>query len=289
MLRSVERCLPPPVKKCIPAAEGEGAAPPPKPTRDAATSYSHHSEPRPKRTPPVYPGLATLRLCALLLNCVAAGCGTVGALRLEETSLLHPSPVVSLVACVLALHGAWLALLLSRAGALKPKVMSHASTIDPAAPLAAAPAPPGAAETAPPAAGPTEQPPDVRLTHGVSPAAPGTNQLVELRYPASCFGRAYEEDYGAACVALRAVDGEYALLHDFRLTGAIDPWALLKDAVAIAREARLSRVGFVLADFGPWQNALIRRTLVTFCPAQPARVFLDPDAARAWALTPSSE
>jgi len=116
--------------------------------------------------------------------------------------------------------------------------------------------------------------------------AQGFNQLVAIRYPGVCLGSDYEKDYSAACAALQGTQGEFALLHDFRLLMTIDPWTLLKDAIAIVRTAKVCKVGFVFRDVGPIKNALFRRTVTTFCPVQPARVFLEPDVARAWCLTP---
>ena len=114
MLRSLERCLPPAAKKCIPE--------PAKPPAVSVRGSSSGSAPGTVRTPPVLPGLKTLRMCSLLLLCVAAGCGTVGFLKFEETAVIGASSIISSIACLLALHGAWLATLLSRSGLLKPKV-----------------------------------------------------------------------------------------------------------------------------------------------------------------------
>ena len=205
-------------------------------------------------------------MCALLLMCVAAGCGAVGILRLEGTLVINESSVVSAIACLLSLHGAWLAALLSRSGALKPKVPRVGGVDLPEVHM------------------PEEE--VERLTLNVSLASPGTNQLVAIRYPGLCTGGGYEADYAAACDTIRAIRSEYALLHDFRQLSYVDPWALLKDAISIARAAKIAKVGFVFADFGGRTNAVIRWTIASFCPVKPARVFCDAQAARAWCLEP---
>ncbi|KAL3903590.1 MAG: hypothetical protein SGPRY_011617, partial [Prymnesium sp.] len=104
-----------------------------------------------------------------------------------------------------------------------------------------------------------------------------SHPLVVITYPAKCNGPAYSLSYRTACEKLRRMEPGYALLHDFRATNPkeFDARVLLADAVEIAREGRLVKVGFVLVASG-----FIASTLCRLCPVQPARSFEDFQEAR---------
>lgn len=120
VIGSLQRCLPPPVKRCL-------ALPPPRSLQISQSAITKAQSPASSRkVAPVYPGLTTLWFCALVLGCVATGCGYAVVLHLRESSVVSPTLMLSVIAFLLALHGAWLTLVLSRSASFKAKVTAKA-------------------------------------------------------------------------------------------------------------------------------------------------------------------
>ena len=107
-----------------------------------------------------------------------------------------------------------------------------------------------------------------------------------IRYPQTCSGSPFEEDYAKASAALLRRAPGFALMHDLRdvkLT-TLDRKAVLQDAQEIAGGGRLRAVAFVLGCSSFWQR-IISAMVSRFSPVKPSKVFNDVVEARAWCLS----
>ena len=114
----------------------------------------------------------------------------------------------------------------------------------------------------------------------------GADGVLLLRWPEYCRSPEFLQSYAQVTLHLKRTESSFAILHDMRCCypRTIPLELVLRDAAAIARQGKVTRVALVVTVNRVLQgslNAAVRSTCTRMCPT---RVFRDVASARAWAL-----